>query len=479
MKQLLLVILPLLFLLQSCGNKLSRHTESLVEELEKHEVMRADSSYMSMEWEAYQTFIELKNTASLDEIASLIDHQNPVVQGYAIWALVDQKYPKLPSIFSELLALEDSVVISFADEWGKEPLAYLLYQRAINKNNSSDIASDYSMFYANLTEKLDSLIIYSKNLQSKDGMYADYLLHRALLNNQQDPASYTRVRDLVVKYDKQPALGELAKYQKEKDIDAIKGFNTDSFEAISHFSHPAFWEFLLTYKDSVRSLSYFKAIASFKDEKALKQLSELYEQISVNNDIESIKELDRALIIHYTPTYSELILKIFEQHKVINESMTRKLLREYPKEASKAFANGLMKKKPFHFIAIDPIYTYQVPRDSIFTLMLNAVKKYDQSLVPKIYEASILSADLLDYFFILEIVREEKLEFTISVLLQRLDQKNYPFATFHVAKTLLMFEDQKIKEQVAQILEKRKSEWDSGNWSDNFQELFKEYNISF
>jgi len=477
MNRISFIIFALLVFVLSCGKELSMQTELLVEELVTYEVMRADSSYMSIDWGAYQTFLRLKDTASLEELALLVDHEHPVVQGYSVWALVDRKYHKLPSIFSDLLALQDSVVIFFADDGGKEPLANVLYQRVTNKTNNLDSANADSLFYSKLNEKLDSLIIYSENLQTDDGMYANYLLHRALLNNQQDSSTYSRVKDLALKYEKRHALVELAKYQKERDIDVIKRFGPDAFEAVSFSPHPSFWELLLTYKDSTRDLTYFKAMAAYQNEAALKLLTQFHEQFKVENDIESIKDLDRAVIIHYDPLYADLIMSIFEHSKIIDESMTQKLLQEYPREASRAFANGLMKKKPFNFIAIDPFYTYQVKKDSIFTSMVSAVRDYDPKLIPEIFDASVLSANFNGHFIILELIREKSLEFAIPALLKRLDQKNYPFDTFHVAKTLLMFEDRNVKVQVAQILKKRKPEWDTGNWSDNFQELFKEYNI--
>ena len=463
------------FLAFSCQNKLSKHTASLANQLSKYDILKTDSVDMSIPSNAYRLFVQIEHSSSNSELVALTNYDNSVVKGYALWALVNRKYPKLVPIFSHLLSSKDTVTTQYADVLDHVRLRFFLYRRVLMKISENDLSESDSLYYNRLKDGLNREIIYSDQIARDHSLYASYLLHSATEQAVKSKSNYERIRDLVIKFKNVNALVGLAKYKMPEDIRVIKSFKKEAFKAIFYFPDPSFWKFLISYRDSSKSQAYFNALAVYKNNEARNQLSAIYQRLSTNNDIEAIKDLDKSLITNYDPIYTELILKIWEEQKVIDLSMTKNLIRQYPVRSAKSFALGLSKMEPFHFITLD--YFEQVEADSILSLMFDEIRTHNPALMPEVLRGSIMSADFVSEGIILKQIQQRKLEYTKPMLLERLEQETYPFDMYHVAETLLEFDDPDVKTKVTGILRKQKSRWDDEHWIKAFQKLFKKYGI--
>ena len=108
--------------------------------------------------------------------------------------------------------------------------------------------------------------------------------------------------------------------------------------------------------------------------------------------------------------------------------------------------------------------------------MLESVYLYNKELIVDICKRNIFTPDMFLVSF-LNLIEEKKIIETTDNLLERLGGKNYPFEIFHLTKTLLSFKNLETNKKVTNILIAKRDDWDRGNWSEGFRELFKENDI--
>ncbi|MDR2868738.1 MAG: hypothetical protein LBV46_04270 [Bacteroidales bacterium] len=81
-----------LFILLSYSSKIHSQIDSLVNKIAKYNVLESKHvGIAGMTTIQYENFIKLRDTATINELTDLLKHKNPVVKGYAGWALVDKK----------------------------------------------------------------------------------------------------------------------------------------------------------------------------------------------------------------------------------------------------------------------------------------------------------------------------------------------------------------------------------------------------
>ena len=404
----------------------------------------------------YKNFIKLRAKATTKELLLLLKHKNSVVKGYASMALADMKYPKLYDIITPFLESRETVETQNSDIVSNQELSEIFYFEVFYQNNINKLSRKDSLFFKLQSQKIDSVIICSQKSKG-------YILDIALENTDINPNIYFRVKELALNKNKY-AIIALAKYRKKEDIPLLIGLGENSLLAISHFPDKAFWNFLLRYKESNKSLDYFMAIASYKNINAEKLLYKIYPKC----DSIAVNSLDEALIKNYCDIYQNLILKIWENSKTIDLTGTLKLINDCPEKASLSFTRGLLNTKAYNFLELDSNYG---TKDSIMPLMIENIKKYHRNLLLEICNKNIATAEYMELVSILDLIKKNHIIETEHNLLNRLTSKNYPFEIFQISETLLSFKDSKTNKKLVIILKKNKADWDSGNWSDAFREL--------
>lgn len=462
MKQTIIFILTFLSF-QIRAQEIKPVILELAQKIEKYNILESEHVGIAGETtDQYRNFIKLRDEATIDELIELLKFKNSVVKGYVSWALADKKYIALYEILTEFLITEEKVTtqhgcVIFEDDLASEFYSRVLYQYFHNKLTSLD-----SLFFKMQIQQLDSVILYSKKKNN--------LLSQALDNNNANPKTYDRIKELAKLKDNSSALVALAKYRKQSDIPFFIKQGKNSFLAISVFPDNAFWSFLLGYKSQEKSLEFFLAISSFKNKSAIGVLSDIYKSC---NSVQ-LNDLDEALIKNYCVPYQDLILKIWENHKTIDLTITQRLIADCPEKASLGFAKGLQNNSEYNFIALSDYYG---TKDSILPLLLNNVAKYNPILLIDICRKNIEYSKFMELATILNYVTEHQFSETIPEILERLNKKNYSFEIFHLTETLLSFENNEANKELVKILTTKRDDWDSDNWSKHFRELFNEKNI--
>ena len=144
-----------------------------------------------------------------------------------------------------------------------------------------------------------------------------------------------------------------------------------------------------------------------------------------------------------------------------------------PEKSSKFFTNGLLYNKKYYFLDFGDYGS----RDSIFPLVLNNIKKYNNKELEKVCDKWIKESSDRDLIVFLEYAEKYKMVNIKNTIMNRFKDAKIAYTTFHLANTLLSFDDDVINKEVEQLLRSKKEMWDRGNWSEHYREMFKKYNV--
>lgn len=464
MKQIIIIILAT-FTFQVSGQKLRPETTRLVQKIEKYNELDSEHVGISgVTTDQYRNFERLRDNASTDELIKLLKHKNAVVKGYASWALVDNMYPKLADILTEFLRTGETATAQRGCIAGKNELATEFYNRVFYQHFHNKLSLNDSLFFQSQIQQLDSVILYG----AKDG----FLLYFVLSHNNGNLKNYDRIRHLAFNAKNSSAIQALGVYQRKEDIDDFKKLKEKAFICIPVFPDNDFWEFLLSFKEDNQSRSYLMALSAFRTEESAKVLLETLPKMKAEN----IKDLSEAITQNYCAYYQDLILAIWEQHKIIDIRTTTQIIKDIPEKAAKSFSIGLLSNKELDINQHD--YHFE-SSDSILLLMLDNIKTYQSSKLLNICEQNIETATLNTLRHILNFVIDNELIETSDNILQRLQQKNQAYENFHLAETILYFNNPDNKEKLISILKMNQKDWDWGNWSAHFRKLFSDFDIKF
>lgn len=467
-KKILIVFILILFSSTLLGQEIRKEIYDLVQKIESVNILESEYvGYSGSTTDQYRYFDTLSKIATIDELLQLTKYKNPVIKGYASWALSNQKYPNLVAVFSEFLNTNEMAKSQDGCIVSDEKLSNLLYFHVFYDELYSSETETDSLYYLYQIQKMDSLLINNLFLirkTYKDTIFKDYLTFFVLSKNNANPKAYTQIKELAKIYNEPFVLSALAAYKISSDIPFLIQQGVRSFDAISVFPDSAFWNFLIQFQSSEFSKSYFAAIASYKNKDAITVLNDFYNRCNPTQ----ILYLHEVLNNNYCPLYQDLILKIWENYNLIDYKTLEKLIIEIPEKSSESFAKGLLKKQ------IDyKVLEYK----NIITPMLHHIKKYNNKKIVPICKKNILEANSSCLIEIIIFVDENKITKTKEVILQRLKEKNYAIEIYHLTETLLFFNNKKINNQIKNILIANQKDWDWGNWSDSFRELLMEYNI--
>lgn len=242
MKQLnnILIIVTLLSVNLSYGQ--SKKVKTIVEQIAKiNEVQYQIINEGGNESDNYKNFIKLKEIATTEELVKLTDHENATVACYASWALADNFYPDLKSIFLKFI-LKNRLVHTFSGcNKSQDNISEELYFRYCNNTNIRNRPKDKILI------ELDSIIIFSKNVYW-------LLLKRALENRIYLEPYKTQISNLAFEENRKEAIFYLclwyrAEYADKIKIALLKYLNETDFKNTGNSSYYTSVEELLKFND--------------------------------------------------------------------------------------------------------------------------------------------------------------------------------------------------------------------------------------
>jgi hypothetical protein len=188
----------------------SKKLTAIVDKIAKiNEVQQEHVGYGGSESENYKNFKQLKDIATTEELVRLTDHKNATVACYASWALADNVYPDLKTIFQKFI-LQDKQVETFSGcIKSQDNISSELYHRYWNNVNISKRPNDKILL------GLDSIVIFSK-------LPYWLLLNRAMENRVYGEPYKTQISILAFEQGQREAIFYLCNWHKAEYADKIK-----------------------------------------------------------------------------------------------------------------------------------------------------------------------------------------------------------------------------------------------------------------
>lgn len=431
-----------------------------------NQLVNPDATYFDTDFEFnnFSKFNELKEKATTKELIQLSKSEKNQVKALALMALVELKYKNLNLLFKKALNDEHKTDIKEGCIVSEESFAYLLYDRVSNQHYYNKLDTEDLDYFNSKTKDFNRIIISNKKNHS--------LLGYALYNNNADVSNYSKIRKLALNEQNDVAILALAAYKNKKDIQAFINLEEKAFEAISVFNDEKFWDFLVSYKNKGKSENYFKAIASFQNKKSKDLLNEI---INNKENDTVICKVFKSTSKYYAPLYLDVFKEIFQKKGYLNVKIAEKLIEYNPKEASDIFSKKLLSD--------NLIYVYYEDYNAnelfeIYPLIISNVQKYNYKDLESICIKRIKILDSFCMQAFLEIAEKEKIVKTSEIILEKIKSKNTAYNYYHLSKTIFSFKNNESDSIVMNILKKNEKDWNWGNWSDSFNELFKTYNLN-
>lgn len=437
--------------------KISSKTKTAVKKITKVNELMSSAVYSSgtrpKQWDNFE---ELKISASIEELIELTNHPNGVVRSYSFWALSLTKNVDLFSIIKTHLNDYELINTQFGSIGGQEMVGDFFIQ--IMTPQYIDLDSD--KMDSKEMKELDSLLIYQPNKLSS----------RYNAINRAEPTEnlYLKIRELVIKEKNQSALITLAKYQKEQDIQIIMNFRDEKDEGEDgfYFTYVAMQQFprkeyipllesnlkktLDNTRFSTEWRELYKAIASFKNEKALELLNIPFTEVQYKKlKRYHIDFVFNAILEFQDPLYDNLLWRIWEEENQRTLRSYKYLLSLNPSKTYELTKKELIEDYQIEESDFIPTLEKVQESENFYEYLLNVVIANDKKLAIEIIKSQIETADVHNLPWVTSKVNRQKV--FIEPLFNRLENISNPHIYLNIVKTLIEFEDDDINKRILEI----------------------------
>ena len=489
MKHLVTIII-LTFTLNSFGQqfqfdkaKISNLTKLIVAKIAKENMLMGSAvGNGGVRPKQFDNFTDLQTTATRIELQELTNHPNGVVRCYSFWALTyDTSINLLPIILKHISDNENVSTMFGCIISGENVGDFFINLVTPNYVDINSKKLDSSQFAI-----IDSVLIYTAN-----NLYAK---QKAISRAKLTETFYIRARDLVIKYENQEALVTLAKYQKEQDIPLILknkiGNKTDdgyffTYRAISEFPHPDFFPLLeknlkQTFNDDHYSTEWrelYKAIASYKNNKAVELLTIPFTQVKHENIREyHIDFVFGALQKFQAPLYDDLLWNMWANEKKISPEVFKYLSIKNPQRALTLTKQTLQSPEDFDFNNDMNDYENMGSSENLLETMFKLTLNQDKAFAIKVINRNLLNEDISTFqFFAVKAAQIKDTSF-VGQLFKRLEKDDNPHIYLRAAEALIEFTSNDINKRIAET-KKINSNLTKGWGGEEFDKLLKDKNI--
>jgi hypothetical protein len=417
-------------------------TKNIINEIAKNNyVAPYPDGFIHGETPQYILYLELKETATTEELIKYTGDKRPIVRTYALKCLDDRKYDKLFQI--AVRHLQDTAKVMSSGHRSKDVYVGDFFVRV---QNISEIER----------KQLDSIILYTDNKL--------FYLNGLLSEIEPIERHYERIKNLADK--NEFAVIALAKFRKESDIDFISNQilknSYFTIEAIEIFPAEAFKNVLLTLRQ--QGYNYYGtelAVAVYKDKFSLEYF---------NTSLGSVKENDfqrnqrskyifEAISKYRDTIFSNLFFKLWEDDYIINSEIFN-YLTNLDKEKCLRLAN----------------HTLQEPNNLdnsslVISTMLDLLIANDSITAKKIIKQNIDSANVHKLSYFVEKAVHFKDQEIINSMFYRLENTSNGHIYVPIVKTILTYKDNELNERLIESIKQNLEikDWGLQKVTDNLE----------
>ena len=450
---------------------ITKSTNKIVKKIEKINELIGDAVYYEgIRPIQYDNFEKLKEIACKEELIELTNHSNGVVQCYAFWALsYDSSVDLFPIVFNHIN--DTKLVNTQFDCFGGQEMV-------------GDFFISVAEFDSIQRAKLDSILIYSDSKL--------YARSNAIYRAKPIESLYTKVRELFIKDNDQSALVALAKYRKTEDIQLILNNRAEddenfyTYKAIQEFPHEDFIPLLE--QDLIKILDktahsialwkqLYKAIATFKNQKAVELLSVPFKQVRHKDMREyHINCVYNAIQEDISEIYDSLLWKLWVEENRMTQNVYQYLMKKDSVKVLKLTKENIINSDKIFSATIgldsDDLYS----AENLASMMLDIVIKNDYNLGIQIIRENIKSANVHRISIFTDKVIKLKDKSFIDLLFKRLEYEDNPHTYLKITEALISYHENAINKRILEI-RKINDNLNKGWGSEELNKLLKENNI--
>jgi hypothetical protein len=357
--------------------------EDIVEKLVAGNIVAGSAvGYERIKPEQYKLFEKLKEWASTKDLEKLLNHDSPIIQCYAFWALTETiGYDFFPVLMANL---------------GNNKKVKTFFYCIMSTGTVAG-------FFVGLS--IDKLTESQKHILDKKILTENYDVFRKstiLGNLELSEKNYEIIRKYVLEFKNDDAIVSLARFQKEEDIDIILSFEKKPinyfFAAIENFPHPRFLPILEKYLpiyladkhyNPPEMRSFYRAIASYKNEKALTMLNSVFTSVKHENIRKyQIEFVSKAVTEYQCPLYDTILFKLWESENQINLEVFNYLLERDFKRSYDMTLHTLQKIYDFHF------NHFLEQDEKLIEKMIDLILEKDRETAIKVIDKNLLEANV-------------------------------------------------------------------------------------
>ncbi|WP_157505936.1 hypothetical protein [Flavobacterium chungangense] len=479
-----MILLVTLSCSEKNSTKISNETNLIVQKIEKENIVMGSAvGVAGIKPEQYENFEELKKNVSKEELLLLTNHSNGVVRCYSFWALALDKNANLFSIVKNHINDNTQVETQFGCIKSTEKVGDFFINLVNPKYEDSEIKKLSQAEF----NQLDSLLIYKKN-----NLYAGY---EAIENAVPTEYLYPKVRNLVIKNHNQSALVTLSKYKnpndielilknKAKDEDAESGYYS-TYQAIQNFPDSRFISFLEKnlYQTldndhfSGEWLELYKAIASYKNQKAVELLKVPFTKVQHQNIKEyHIKFVYESILANKCKLYDDLLWNIWKNEDIITLEGFQYLLSINGAKTLELSKKELLSAYQIKNIQVTPKIEQKMFSENLEETMLNFILLNDKVTGYHIIKDKITNASVADLEMYCKKITSFKDPYFNETLFKRLKTTDNAYVYLAIVETLISFKDKLINNRILETRKKNKNM--NENWgSEALDEILKKNNI--
>jgi hypothetical protein len=416
---------------------------------------------------------KVQKIAKSDELEFLaLKGKTVYVKAVAIRALINRDDAKIINVFKKTLVANDSMY--YEDETSSrslvgfyfECLSY--YSEVLKKERQDEIKSELTTV---LLENPSGNLKYLNEISSQIPTNISY---------------YKKIKDLVISTRSEALLFTLAKYQNKEDIELIKSFKEDAFDAIRKFPDESFFYLLEEYLNSYDDLFYQFALSEYCSEKSGDLISKIIDFKLENlkngtcDERFCLKSLYGFVSSNDCEFHLTKLEKLWLSHKILSFDVLGNYQKNHNNtETADFILSGLNVIGNAELLINE---NKESERDLVFSPEKKFVKllkvlkplsleKYQLALSKIIVEID----DLEMNSFIVELNDKSSLINQRGNLIKKMELNETAYGLLVMMDGIKELDDKKLFEDCFEVIKKRRNEFKKFEvWEEKFQEFLKD-----
>ncbi|MBC5834775.1 hypothetical protein G6N05_09920 [Flavobacterium sp. F372] len=416
---------------------------------------------------------KVQKIAKSDELEFLaLKGKTVYVKAVAIRALINRDDAKIINVFKKTLVANDSMY--YEDETSSrslvgfyfECLSY--YSEVLKKERQDEIKSELTTV---LLENPSGNLKYLNEISSQIPTNISY---------------YKKIKDLVISTRSEALLFTLAKYQNREDIELIKSFKEDAFDAIRKFPDESFFYLLEEYLNSYDDLFYQFALSEYCSEKSGDLISKIIDFKLENlkngtcDERFCLKSLYGFVSSNDCEFHLTKLEKLWLSHKILSFDVLGNYQKNHNNtETADFILSGLNVIGNAELLINE---NKESERDLVFSpekkfvkllkvLKSLSLEKYQLALSKIIFEID----DLEMHSFIVELNDKSSLINQRGNLIKKMELNETAYGLLVMMDGIKELDDKKLFEDCFEVIKKRRNEFKKFEvWEEKFQEFLKD-----